>query len=130
MNIRRQRGMGIIASIITIAVVVFFLYLIACLGPLYLENYSLQRSLRVIAEKDARQFPNDYTSFRNAIKLDLAKAFRVGDIKNVTPQDIELTNISGGVQVNIAYEARTHIIANIEALVSFKNSVKVKLNGG
>ena len=113
---QKQKGMTAISWIVVLAVFFFFVLIGLRLTPIYLEYFNVSSSLSSLPgdKKIIDAGPSE-------IKGLLLKRFQINDVENVTRKHIKVTE--KGVQVK--YEVRTNIFANIDVVVSFDDFVKV-----
>jgi hypothetical protein len=47
-------------------------------------------------------------------------------IENVTKNDFKLKKVENGYQLGVKYEVREHLLANLDALMTFSHQVVIK----
>jgi len=118
---KHQKGMTGIALAISIAILLFFVWLTLVLYPIYYEHFKVTSHLNSLS-KD-----NDLLSMNDGEVVDtLVKIYGVDDVDNVHPQDITVSRVSDAITVVVEYEVRKKVIANIDVIVSFHNEQKYK----
>ncbi|QWP76035.1 DUF4845 domain-containing protein [Lysobacter sp. K5869] len=111
---RNQRGITLLGFIITLAVVGVFAYVGMKLVPMYSEFYSVKRSLADLAKEPG------------AGSMDPAKArdlfFRRMDmsyVDSVKPENFKIRRSDRGMEINVDYEVRRPVIANLDVVGRF-----------
>lgn len=111
----KQQGastLGIFTAILLFAVV---LTLGLRIGPLYLDNMSLNQAI----ESSARS--NDFNSMSPAeIRDALGRTFRVNTI-SVNPRDFDIDKTATDTELTYTHEERVNIFGNVDAIVTFTN---------
>ena len=121
MNMRKaQRGVTGAGWLIILAIIGFFILLLLKLGPIYLDHYRVKATLESLKEEPliTQKTPRE-------IRTLLKKRFDVNYVTSVTPDDLEIKRKPGILEVTLDYEARTGIIGNVDALVSFSDHVEI-----
>ena len=114
----RQRGMSSIGWLVLLSVIGFFLLLLFKIGPLYMANMNICASLRSMAQKNP-----DLTAMSNReIRSDLSTFMTINSV-GLSLDNFNIVRQDERVLVNNVYEARVHILYNIDAVVSFKNQL-------
>ena len=113
-----QKGLTAISWLAILSVFFFFVLIMLRLAPIYMEHFNVSGSLQSLQE-DRRVVDSD----KAEIKQLLLKRFQINDVKNVTGKHIKVTE--KGVQVK--YEVRVNVIANVDAVVAFDDFVRLNL---
>ena len=123
MNMQRNnRGITLIGFAVVLCVAGFFAYLAMRLVPIYIEYFSVVKSMEQIkaepgsAQKTIEQIRRDLTLKFNAQYVDES---------SVPPQAIQLKRESGGATLRIAYEKRVAFMYNIDLVATFDKSVNL-----
>jgi len=98
-------GLLVVASFVTVGVKV---------GPLYMDNMSLDSAIASASSK------NFHSLSPSEIRETLQKNFQVNGIK-VNPKDIEIKKTDSNTTLTYVHEERTNVIANIDVVVTFEN---------
>lgn len=122
---KSQQGATLIGVILFWGLVAFFLYIAMCLIPLYLENYSVKSSLESV-QSDPAIFSPTTIDVRYAIKEGLRKRLMINNVKRVQVKDVTIDGTPEGYKVTVAYDAQTHLIANIDVVIHFNDSILIK----
>ncbi len=127
-----QAGYSIWQWMVIVLVVGFFLTIGFSVGPLYITNYSVQATV-----KSLRSDPELATKSIPEIRSAIERKFDVNQIdvvqavcrdKNKPCMKVEKT--MKHVIIDASYEARVHVMANVDAVVSFDgNRVEIPIPG-
>ncbi len=117
----RQRGIGLLALMFILAIVLFFVLLGMKMVPRYVQYYSVVEVLEAIA--------ND-PQYHDASPRELKKAFeRRLDINGV--YDFPKKGLSiersgkGGMLMKVKYENREHVAGNVDVVMHFEHQVTI-----
>lgn len=115
---------GFLALMIGLSAAVILVFRIT---PVYLEYYSVKQALHALpsATWDNAQQAN----MPQAIRSRLQRYFTVNRVTSVNPSDITISQDYQNYFVKIRYEARVHLVANIDLLIHFSDQVMVQTNG-
>jgi len=123
---KSQQGATFIVWFIMIVIVVGFLTVALKLIPAYLADYRVSEVLHSVA-KDAAQSHQAFSTTSIAdIKTSIDKRLMINEIRFLSPRDITLTYSGSDIIVQIKYDHQVHIFGNIDALLYFDHSVKIK----
>ncbi|WP_202839931.1 DUF4845 domain-containing protein [Luteimonas saliphila] len=111
---RKQDGITLLGFIIVAAVVGFFIYIAIKLFPMYSEYYGVKSALKGLA---AEPGVGSYEPRR--INDLFFRRLYVSYSKNVKQEHVKLTRIDGGWQMDVKYEVRTPLVANLDVVGRF-----------
>lgn len=117
----RQRGMTAIGLLITFVILATAVTIGVRLVPVYLESFNVTAAVNKL-ENDARFERMSRRDLREA----LFRQFSIDGINSVQRDDVEFSDVSGGMEVIVAYERRVHLIANLDAVASFRKTAFVR----
>lgn len=104
-------SLGIMAVIVVIAALVTVGVKV---GPLYMDNMSLNSAIKSAASKDFHSLsPGE---IREALK----KTFQVNSI-NVNPKKFEIEKTEKTTTLTYKHEERANVFANVDVIVTFEN---------
>ncbi|KFL37593.1 DUF4845 domain-containing protein [Arenimonas donghaensis] len=106
--------------LIVLVVVGFFALVIMKLFPMYSEYYSLKG----VMEEYAAQ-PNSAANSPTQMYNDLERRFGIAYIDSVEREHMKVTRSGGVSQLNIAYEVRVPLFANLDVVGKFDNTVNL-----
>ena len=118
---KKQRGMTMVTIAAGLALLAFFVMIAITLVPVYLENFSVSSHVSRLG-KDSRS--KEMT--KEEIRKTLLKRFGIDDVKNVERQDIIISDIPGGYNIEVDYEVRKSFLGNIDVVVYFTETAEVK----
>jgi len=116
-NIHNQRGMTFISMILMLVIAGFFMLLVLKLGPVYLENYTVKMVLA-----NVQQEPGMNTRPSREIRRRIDDQLYINEVRRLKSKDIKIKRENNVVTIRINYHVRVHIAANVDAIVSFKES--------
>ena len=111
---RRQGGITLIGFVIVAAVVGFFIFIGIKLFPMYSEYYAVKSALKGLSGEVG------VASYDPAKIRDLFfRRLYISYSENVKQDDIKIQRIDGGWQVDVNYEVRKPLIANLDVVGKF-----------
>ena len=117
-----QRGIGLNGAMVIIALAVFFLTLLFKLGPSYLTFMTMKSIMEDIAES-----PGPIQGGKAAIMTDLNKRMMINNVRSVDAKAFTIKKSGDDtLDVELAYEDRIHLFANVDAVLTFDHTVVVK----
>ncbi|WP_455209026.1 DUF4845 domain-containing protein [Kaarinaea lacus] len=120
-NYNKQRGVTMITIAAGLALLAFFVLIAITLIPVYIENFSVSSHVSRIG-KDSRAKEMS----KEEVKKTLIKRLGIDDVKNVSREDISVTDIPGGYQIEVDYEVRKNFLGNVDVVVYFTETAEVK----
>ncbi len=117
---RRQEGASAIGILVLVVVVMMGAVVAMRLVPVYLESMEVGSILNSVAEDPEMRGAN-----RNAVRDAITRRLNVNAINRVGRSDIEFSETRGGLEVVIEYEARVHMIGNIDAVAQFRKEAVI-----
>ena len=117
---RKQGGLTLIGFVLTLAALIFVAYLGMKIVPIYINYYSVIRAMDGMSEQPglSRKTP---MQIRDA----LYDRLWVSYMDDLTDKNVKITR-SNGVNVRVVYHVREPIIGNLDIIVSFDRSVKLR----
>ena len=117
---RKQGGLTLIGFVLMLALLIFVAYLGMRIVPIYINYYSVVRAMDGMAETPglSRQSP---MRIRDA----LYDRLYVSYMDDLTDKNVKIIR-SNGVNVRVVYSIRESIIGNLDIIVSFDRSVRLK----
>jgi len=114
---KRQEGLTFVSLLVVLAVIGFFAYIGIKLTPVYLENFSVNSSLKSLAEEESEGLG------AGELRSRLLKRLEINNVTHVSDRDIEISTQANGMTVGIQYDVVTPFYGNVSILVSFDDSV-------
>ena len=119
-KIRKQRGITLIGFIIVLSIALFVAYLGMKIGPIYMGYYSVVSAMNdMSAERgNAQKSPS-------TLRRDLKARIYVNYATDIKDNQIKIIR-SNGVNMRVAYEQREPILGNLDVIVTFDNTVRLR----
>lgn len=113
-----QRGMTLLGFIICLAIAGVFAYIGMKLVPMYTEFFSVKAAMKDLASQ-----PGIVDQDPGKIKdLFFRKLYISYSDDNIKPENITLTRQDGGWKMDVNYEVRKPMIANIDVVGRFNRT--------
>ena len=111
---RTQRGMTLIGFIIVLALVGFFAYIAMKLVPMYSEYYAVKQAL-----KGLQQEPGIANRDPAKIQDLFFRRLYISYSENVKPEHVKIKRVDNGWQMDVSYEVRKPLLANLDVVGKF-----------
>ena len=121
-TLRQQRGLTFLSLLLVIALIAFFALVIMKVGPMYIENASVNASVQNLMGLPGigKEGPRGIKRrIQNQLDIDDVKSFHSKDAKIVKSKE------SNVWLVTAEYEARTILFKNIGVFILFSKTVEV-----
>jgi hypothetical protein len=119
---QRQRGASFLLWLVLIGILGFGMVVGFKLFPVYLNGYAVEKILNEVAQDSRGKGYNN----KKIIWQSISKRLDVNSISDVTYDNLTFKRESGNSTVDIDYEVRKHLFANIDAVIVFKFSETFK----
>lgn len=120
---QKQRGMTIWSWLFVLGSIGFLALVTMKLLPIYMENMSVKKAVKQVAELTGAAGFNKETAWKA-----LSKQFYIDEVKSIKKEDMSIeVNDEGTKEMVIFYEIRTSMIGNVDVVVWFEE--RVPLNG-
>lgn len=120
---RRQQGMTLMSFVMVLVVVGFFALVVMKLFPMYSEYNNLKGVMDALAAN-----PASATMTPGQVWTDLQRRFNIAYVESVEREHIKLTRNGRTTTLQIAYEVRKPLFANLDVVGKFDRTVT--LGGG
>ncbi len=118
MNGQKQQGMSMASMMMVGVLVAFFAINIIKLYPAYMDDLAVKDILESVASK-----PGMASKKPKRIYGELDRFFQINRIDSIKPENVTFQKQDDGtVLVEINYEVRVDMYANIDAVLTFKHS--------
>ena len=117
---RKQGGLTLIGFVLMLSLLIFVAYLGMRIAPIYINYYSVVRAMDGMAE-----VPGLSRKTPMRIRDALYDRLYISYMDDLTDKNVKITR-SDGVNVRVVYNVREPIIGNLDIIVSFDRSVKLK----
>lgn len=114
----KQTGMTLLGFIIVLAVAGVFAYVGMKLVPMYTEFFSVKTAMKDLANESGIA-SQDPAKIRDLFFRKLYVSYSDGNIK---PEDVKLTRQGAGWLMEVNYEVRKPLIANLDVVARFNRS--------
>lgn len=114
----KQQGMSFISILVIIAVVSFFIMIGLKVFPSYITHYSIKKVLLQL-ETDRDIDKKSPAEIRKLLK----RRFKINNVYDFDPKNINFTKKKDGLEVRIAYEVREHVVGNVDIVLTFDDHV-------
>ena len=108
---RKQSGMTMLGFLITLAVVMFFLYCGMKIVPMYTEVYSVKKALASIANEQNAQITS-----KDKIRALFARHMQIDYVSVIKPEMLKIESTDTGYNMLMDYERRTPLFANLDVV--------------
>lgn len=119
MQIRKQRGLSLVGFILLLVLALFFAYIGMKIVPIYLNYYSVASAMDGVAEE-----PGVESMSPARVRDLLFRRLYVNYVEDVKPEHVRIVR-GNGLTLNVAYEVREPLIANMDVVVKFDRSVQL-----
>ncbi|MBP6627661.1 MAG: DUF4845 domain-containing protein [Arenimonas sp.] len=118
---RKQQGITLMSFVVVLVVAGFFALMAMKLFPMYNEFFSVKSVMSELAKQ-----PNSASMTPAQIQADLDRRFNISYIESVDlKKHVKIIRSPGGrgSQLNIAYEVRKPLLANLDVVGKFEHTV-------
>lgn len=122
---RKQGGITLIGFIIVLGVVGLFAYVGMKLFPMYMEYYGVKQAMRELALEPAIA-NTDPAKIRD---LFFRRLYINYSDDNVTNENVKVTRVDNGWQMDVKYEVRRPMIANLDVVGKFEATQQLTRQG-
>ena len=111
---RTQGGMTMLGFLITLSVVILFLFCGMKIVPMYIEYYSVKKALASIANEQSAS-----ATSKDAIRALFARHLKIDYVKIIKPDMLKIEATDSGFNLTVDYERREELIANLDVVGRF-----------
>ena len=122
---RTQGGMTMLGFLITLSVVILFLFCGMKIVPMYIEYYSVKKALASIAS-DAQAA--DAT--KEKIRANFSRHMQIDYVATVKPEMLKIESTDTGYNLIMNYERREPLFANLDVVGKFNAQQAVVRGAG
>jgi outer membrane receptor for Fe3+-dicitrate len=119
----RQSGITLVGFLFMLLVFGFFAFMAMKLVPAYVSYFSLSKAMTQVATEGVDGKTQNDVRRDFMFKL----SFQYAD-QLITPQNIKFTRVEDGTDMEVTYDQRIPFISNIDFLLHFDKTVKLKGN--
>ena len=121
MKNRKQSGMTMLGFLITLSVVMFFIYCGMKIVPMYIEFYSVEKALASIAKEEGAA-----TAPKDKIRAMFTRHMTIDYVSIVKPEMLKIESTDAGYNLTVAYERREVLFANLDVVGKFNAHQEVR----
>ena len=118
---QKQRGMTMLGFLITLAVVMFFLYCGMKIVPMYTEYYSVKKALAGLAAE-----PGIATKSKEQVRDLFFRRLYMSYANNVKSDALKIESTDQGLMLTVDYEQRRELLANLDVVGKFHAQQELK----
>lgn len=115
-----QEGMTLVSWLVTLIGVGVVSLVVLRLVPIYIESYEVGSILQTM-EAD----PGLKNSTRRQVRETFEKRLNINDISYVN-NNLKISEVTGGLQLVVNYQARVHLFGNLDAVASFHKEAMIR----
>ena len=112
---RTQGGMTMLGFLITLSVVILFIFCGMKIVPMYIEYYSVKKALASIANEQSAS-----ATSKDAIRALFARHLKIDYVKIIKPDMLKIEATDSGFNLTVDYERREELIANLDVVAKFR----------
>ena len=112
---RTQGGMTMLGFLITLSVVILFLFCGMKIVPMYIEYYSVKKALASIANEQ-----DTSSATKDKIRAMFARHITIDYVKIIKPDMLKIEATDSGFNLTVDYERRAELIANLDVVGRFR----------
>jgi len=118
---RKQSGMTMLGFLITLSVVMFFLYCGMKVVPMYTEFYSVKKALAGLAAE-----PGITNKSKEQIRDLFFRRLYMSYANNVKTDALKIESTGEGMMLTVDYEQRRELLANLDVVGKFNAQQELK----
>lgn len=115
-----QEGMTLISWLVTLIGLGVVALMAIRLAPIYIEAYEVGSILQTM-ETD----PELKNLTQSEVRRTFEKRLGVNDIDFIK-DDLKVNEVAGGLQLIVNYQARVHLLGNLDAVASFRKEAMLR----
>jgi hypothetical protein len=117
----RERGWTMIGAVVILCLLAFVVVIGFRLVPMYLDYFTVQSSLESLKSQ-----PEVARMSKYDILASIQRRFDVGYVDVVTSKDVKIKQDKDGRFVELVYEDRRPLLANLEIVGKFNKTVRLE----
>ena len=116
----QQKGMTGIGWLLTIAVFMMFMLMLIKIAPAYIDQFNVSSVLSSLKNE-----PGIGNMSGGDVANTIMKRLDINMVKDVTRDDIYITQQNGKRIIEIEYQVQRNMLGNIDVLIHFTNRIEV-----
>jgi len=125
----KQSGMTLVGYALSVFIIAFVGLLIVRITPTYIQHYTVVRSLKDLKDLSVSKQAMSPQSAARYLRRTLLRQLSINGITAVTTKNITIKGNTKGYDVQLDYSVRLKLVANVDAVIHFENSVLVLRHG-
>lgn len=127
---RRDQGMTFVGMLLTMAVVIIVAITVMRIIPVYIENYSIKKSISALERIPAADIPEDPVLATGVLHDKLVNQLYVNGIE-LPENNIKIVpNGEEKYKITVKYQVIKHLVSNMSLLFDFEETQEVKFVHG
>ncbi|WP_163835045.1 DUF4845 domain-containing protein [Spartinivicinus ruber] len=118
---KSQLGLTAFGWFLALCVGGFIVVTVMKLAPIYIDNYAVQKVFNSLDER-----PGIAKASPRKVRDYISKGFTTNMIRDFNAKDVVIKKESGFLSATLKYEKREHLVKNIDIVLTFENSWKIK----
>lgn len=118
---RKQSGMTMLGFLITLSVIMFFVYTGMKVVPMYIEYYSVKKALAGMANE-----PGIGSKSKEQVHALFYRRLNMSYANGVKKDALKIESTDQGLMLTVAYEQRKQLIANLDVVGIFHAQQELK----
>lgn len=116
----RQRGLGALSNLSILILLSGVVLAGLKVAPYYLEFYKVQKAVDSLKGKGEVQ-----TLTPEQIRRLLENQLYIDEVRRLTAKDIHVQRSTSQVNVEVGYEVREHLVANVDLVLTFSHGLRL-----
>lgn len=121
MNLKKQQGMSALGMLMAMVLVVSAMLLAMKLVPLYINDYAIGKAVTALGN-EADLYAKSKSEVRNFMRRKLAADYT----DDLSEDAIQVEKNKGTITIDVNYESRVSIIANLDIVAKFSHHLEKK----
>ena len=122
-SMKRERGLTMISWLLIFVMVGAFIMVGMKIGPVYLDHYSIKTIVKSLGQE-----PLISRKPVHEIRSMLFSRFDINNIRHLHKDNVTIRRSGGVTEIEVKYEERRNIVGNLDAVMSFQDSIKLIAN--
>ncbi|MDN5849756.1 MAG: DUF4845 domain-containing protein [Nitrococcus sp.] len=120
-RLAHQEGMTLISWLVIVIGIGVAALVAIRLVPIYIESYTVGSILQTM-EGD----PGLRKSTRQEVRQTFGKRLDMNNIEHGIRNNLKINKVLGGLQLIVDYQARVHLLGNLDAVASFRKEAMIR----
>lgn len=119
-SLHKQRGLGYIGWLFTIAAISVAVVLVVRIAPPYAQHITIVEIIESIQDE-----PNVSRMTKKEIRTKISRRFDVNMVTGVSVRDLKINKKGERITVDLYYQIKEPIFKNIEVLITFSDQIEL-----